>query len=100
MKWQKNARVHIPKLKPYFPFQITPLRSENFPNPLFLTLKWGRGGKEDGREKTEASSGEGEGVCESLSGRARKHVWETGQESLGKSNFNMWFVGKKEHIWL
>lgn len=41
------------------------------------------------KRQTEASSGEGEGVGESLSGWARKHVWETGQESLGKSNFNM-----------
>ena len=28
----------IPQLKPYLPLQIIPLRSENYPNPLFLTV--------------------------------------------------------------
>lgn len=35
-----------------------------------------------------------------LVGWARKHGWETGQDSFRKSNLNMWFVDRRQHIWL
>lgn len=52
MKKKKMPVSTILRLRPYFPPQIIPCRSENYPNSVLLTPEWGRAGRQDGRKKS------------------------------------------------